>query len=202
MTILPNSLESILLKKVKEGNQTAFEKLILQYEKQVYNIAYRMFYNEADAKDISQEVFLRIYQKIHTFEETSKFSTWLYRITINICIDELRKRKGKETYSIDETYKQEDGEMTKQYKLQEQGPEEVFLQKERIEALHKGIQKLPEDYKAVIILRDLQNFSYQEIADILSCSLGTVKSRISRGRIQLKNILLEQTRELFDHPNV
>ncbi|NMA82776.1 MAG: sigma-70 family RNA polymerase sigma factor [Epulopiscium sp.] len=192
----------MLLKKVKEGNQTAFEKLILQYEKQVYNIAYRMFYNEADAKDISQEVFLRIYQKIHTFEETSKFSTWLYRITINICIDELRKRKGKETYSIDETYKQEDGEMTKQYKLQEQGPEEVFLQKERIEALHKGIQKLPEDYKAVIILRDLQNFSYQEIADILSCSLGTVKSRISRGRIQLKNILLEQTRELFDHPNV
>jgi len=195
---LSNSLETVLIKKAKQGNKTAFSKLILQYESNVYNIAYRMFYNEADAKDIVQEVFLRIFQKLHQFQDNAAFSTWLYRITVNICIDEIRKRKGKETYSIDETYKTEDDEMIRQYPGDSKSPEEIYLQKERIEALYKAIQALSEEYKLAIILRDFQNFSYQEIADILSCSLGTVKSRIARGRIQLKNILLKEQRELFN----
>jgi len=202
VTILSHSIESILIKKAKQGNQMAFEKLILQHEKRVYNIAYRMFYNESDALDMTQEVFLRVFQKINQFEDNAAFSTWLYRITVNTCIDEIRKRTGKETYSMDEPRETEEGNMIRQYSVTEKGPEELYLEKERMEALHEAIQLLPEEYKTVIILRDLQNFSYQEIADILSCSLGTVKSRIARGRMQLKNILLQQKRELFNKTTV
>lgn len=193
---MADELEKILIRKAKQGNMTAFEKLILQHEKTVYNIAYRMFHNEEDAKDMSQEVFIKVFRWIEKFDENAAFSTWLYRIAVNTCIDEIRKRKGKETYSMEENYETDDGEMKKQYVYDGPTPEESYLQKEMAEDVQGAINQLSPDHKTLVILRDVQGFSYAEIAEIVDCSLGTVKSRISRARLQLKNIMM-QNRELL-----
>lgn len=187
---MSDDLEKILTKKAKQGDTTAFEKLIISHERNVYNIAYRMFNNEEDAKDISQEVFMKVYKNLSKFDENSKFSTWLHRITVNTCIDELRKRKGKETNSIDESMNVEEGNIKKQYADTTSSPEQILIAKEDINNLKKFISSLSENHKTLIILRDIQGLSYSEIAEITNNSLGTVKSRLARARIQLRNILI------------
>lgn len=187
---MADNLEKILTKKAKQGDTTAFEKLIISHERNVYNIAYRMFNNEEDAKDISQEVFMKVYKNLNKFDENSKFSTWLHRITVNTCIDELRKRKGKETNSIDESMSVDEGNIKKQYADTTSSPEQILIAKEDINNLKKFIYSLSENHKTLIILRDIQGLSYSEIAEITNNSLGTVKSRLARARIQLRNILI------------
>ncbi len=189
---MADDLENILINKAKQGNITAFEKLITSYEKVVYNISYRMFNNEEDAKDISQEVFIKFYKNLDKFDGTSKVSTWLYRITVNTCIDEMRKRKGKETSSIDEVISMDEGDLKKQYQNDSKTPEEKLISKENIDDLKKAIDSLSQNHKTLIVLRDIQGLSYSEIAEITDCSLGTVKSRLARARVQLKNIILKQ----------
>lgn len=187
---MAGDLEKILIDKAKQGNITAFEKLIISHEKTVYNIAYRMFNNEEDAKDISQEVFIKFYKSLSKFDGTSKISTWIHRITVNTCIDELRKRKGKETSSIDDVINMDEGDLKKQYQNNSKTPEEKLISKEDTEALKEAINLLSENHKTLIILRDIQGLSYLEIADITGSSLGTIKSRLARARVQLKNIIL------------
>lgn len=189
---MADDLENILINKAKQGNITAFEKLITSYEKVVYNISYRMFNNEEDAKDISQEVFIKFYKNLDKFDGTSKVSTWLYRITVNTCIDEMRKRKGKETSSIDEVISMDEGDLKKQYQNDSKTPEEKLISKEDIDDLKKAIDSLSQNHKTLIVLRDIQGLSYSEISEITDCSLGTVKSRLARARVQLKNIILKQ----------
>lgn len=193
-----DDLEKALINKAKQGNMTAFEKLITSHERTVYNIAYRMLNNEEDAKDISQEVFIKVYKNLNKFDETSKFSTWIYKITVNTCIDEIRKRKGKETSSIDELVNTDDSEVQKQIKAEALTPEESLIIKENVKYLKEAIDLLSENHKSLIILRDIQGFSYAEIADITNSSLGTVKSRLTRAREHLKNILLDN-KELSKH---
>ena len=185
-----------LIKLSQNNDIFAFEELILQYEKRVYNIALRMFKNVEDAKDISQDVFLKLYNNIKKFDYKSSFSTWLYRITVNTCIDEIRKRKGKEEFSIDDT--NENNNIKKEFSDNFLTPEENYMLKETRNEILDSINNLSEEHKIIIILRDLQGFSYNEISGILNISVGTVKSRISRARLQLKNILLknrEQTKK-------
>ncbi len=187
---MAEDLEKILIKKAKNGNITAFEKLIISHERNVYNIAYRMFNNEEDAKDMAQEVFIKVYKNISKFDENSKFSTWVHRITVNTCIDEIRKRKGKETSSIDEIIELDDNSVKKQYINNTPTPEETLISKENIESLKQSINNLSETHKTLIVLRDIQGLSYSDIADITDSSLGTVKSRLARARTQLKNIIM------------
>lgn len=187
---MADDIEKTLLNKAKQGNIIAFEKLIISHEKTVYNIAYRMFNNEEDAKDIAQEVFIKIYKNLNKFDGNCKISTWIHRITVNTCIDELRKRKGKETSSIDSLIDLDDGEVQKQYTDNSFNPEQSLINKEDIEDLKNAINLLSENHKALIVLRDIQGLSYNEIAEITQISLGTIKSRISRARIQLKNIIM------------
>lgn len=187
---MADDIEKTLLNKAKQGNIIAFEKLIISHEKTVYNIAYRMFNNEEDAKDIAQEVFIKIYKNLNKFDGNCKISTWIHRITVNTCIDELRKRKGKETSSIDSLIDLDDGEVQKQYTDNSFNPEQSLINKEDIEDLKNAINLLSENHKTLIVLRDIQGLSYNEIAEITQISLGTIKSRISRARIQLKNIIM------------
>ena len=184
-------VEKIIIKEAKQGNQEAFEKLITAYERIVYNIAYRMFNNEEDAKDMAQEVFIKVYRNLDKFDEEAKFSTWLHRITVNTCIDEIRKRKGKETSSINELMELDDGEVGKQYASDEATPEEKVVSKEKIKDLESAIESLCEKHKTLIILRDIQGLSYEEITRITGSNLGTVKSRISRARLNLRNIIMK-----------
>ena len=194
--------ERDLIRKAKQGDMLAFEELILKHEKIVYNLALRMMNHSEDAMDISQEVFLKAYRSLSNFDERSAFSTWLYRITHNTCIDEIRKRKGKQTYSLEEDLESEDGSMQRQVADDGDTPEESLMRKEQKSEILRALDTLSEEHKAAIILRDVKGLSYEEIAEILELSLGTVKSRINRARNQLKTEILkirEQNEKSFRH---
>lgn len=184
-----NKGETYLVQKCKQGDIEAFEVILKIYEKKIYNFAYRMLGDKEDAMDTTQEVFMKAYKSINTFNGNSSFSTWLFKIAKNVCIDYLRKNDKARIYSLDKTIKIDGEEIKKETPDTSNLPEEIVKKRELQRIVHQAIARLPEKYKAVIILRDLQNFSYKEIAEILNCSIGTVKSRISRGRKELKNIL-------------
>ena len=182
--------EDGLISKAQKGNVDAFEKLVLKYEKLVYNIAYSLLRNEQDAYDIGQEVLIKVYQSLSTFNFTAKFSTWIHRITVNASIDEMRKRKNKQTEYIDKMVELGEGEVSKQFEDSTPTPEEQAIINEEYSDLMESIEQLSEEHKVIITLREIQGYSYDEIAEILECSLGTVKSRISRARSILKDIFL------------
>lgn len=179
------------IRKAKQGDIAAFEELVLQHEKNVYNLAFRMMNHSEDARDISQEVFLKAYKNIGNFDERAAFSTWLYRITHNTCIDEMRRRKGKQSFSLEEELENEDGVMQRQIADAGSTPEEQLLKKEQKSEILQALDTLTEEHKMAVILRDVKGLSYEEIAEILELSLGTVKSRISRGRNQCKQEILK-----------
>jgi len=183
-----------LIKKAQNNDINAFEQLISEHQTTVYNIALKIMGNPDDAADAAQEALIKVFKNIKKFKGDSKFSTWLYRIAHNVCIDEYRKRKNKSTYvtrSIDEQY--EDGENPiMSVPDTSLTPEEQLLKNERIQMLNKAINSLSPVSRTAILLRDVRSFSYEEIAEIQKCSLGTVKSRINRARTQLKEIIMKQ----------
>ena len=185
---MTENMDVYLAGKAAKGDVDAFETLIMKYEKTIYNIALRMMTSPEDAKDVSQNVLIKIYNNISRFKGDSLFSTWIYRITVNTCIDEIRKNKRKSEISMDE----EDTGLSRVIQDTEASPEKSIIEKEGYSSIINSINELPEEYKTVITLRDIEGFSYQEIAEITECSLGTVKSRISRARGKLKELLLEK----------
>jgi RNA polymerase sigma-70 factor (ECF subfamily) len=193
--------EQILLERSKAGDIAAFEMLVEAYQKKIFNLAFRMIGNYDDAGDLAQEALIRVYKSIAGFKAQSSFSTWIYRITTNVCLDEIRKRKNKKVLSLDEEIHVEDGEMKRQIESDDPLPEEVFEREELRQIVGDAIASLPEEQRTVLTLRDLQGLSYEEIADILDCPGGTVKSRINRARQALKNALLTK-RELLDEEYV
>lgn len=191
--------EKELIQKCKEGDIDSFELLIESYQQRVYNIALRMLGNKEDASDIAQEVFIKIYKSIAGFKEEASLSTWIYRIATNVCLDELRKRKKTKVISIDSTIQLEDSEVSMQMPDERPQPDELLTQKELKQEVQKAINDLKEEHKTVIILRDINGYSYEEIAKILDCTLGTVKSRINRARNTLKNILIKREELLSEN---
>jgi RNA polymerase sigma-70 factor, ECF subfamily len=189
--------EKDLLSKSKKGDIEAFEKLIEGCQKKVFNIALRIIGNYDDACELSQEVFIRIFKSIKNFKEESSFSTWVYKITTNVCFDELRKQKNKNVISLDEKIIFKEGEAEYQLKDTALTPDAILEKKELEEVVAKAIATLSKEHRSVIVLRDIQGFCYEEIAQILKCPEGTVKSRINRARHELKE-LLKNKKELFD----
>ena len=187
-------MENELIKKAQNGDGTAFEELISPYTTIVYNIALRILGNPEDASDASQEALIRVYRNIGKFKGDSKFSTWLYRIAHNACIDEYRRRKSKLSFasvSVDDSYDDSDNPLL-EIPDTSPTPEEHTLKNERFKMLYDAISQLSPISKSAVLLRDVNGLSYEEIAEIQNCSLGTVKSRINRARQQLKEILLQQ----------
>lgn len=174
-----------------EGDARAFETLMEKYEKKMYAVALRMCANREDAQDCLQDAMLRIYKALPSFKGQSSFFTWVYRITMNTCLDDLRRKKVRQAASVDQLielgWSPADAEDT---------PEKHHDRSELRRNLSRAIQQLPEEMRAAIILRDVQGFSYDEIAEALSTNVGTVKSRISRGREKLREILSKEA-ELF-----
>lgn len=183
--------ERLLIKKCCKGNVKAFEELIINYEKKVYNISLSILKNPDDAMDASQEALIKVFQGIEKFNFQSSFSTWLYRVVTNTCIDYIRKNSNNVFY-IDDTIKTDDGVIYREISDESFTPEELLDKKLIKELVHESIDKLDDIYRIVIILRDIQGFSYDDISIILDLSIGTVKSRISRGRIYLKKIILDE----------
>ncbi|MBM7582584.1 RNA polymerase sigma-70 factor (ECF subfamily) [Caldicoprobacter guelmensis] len=181
--------EALLVEKAKKGDMVAFEELVSLYAKKIYNYCYRMTNNKEDAEDLAQEVFIKVYKNLKSFKGNSKISTWIYRIAYNTCIDKYKKGSKVDTVSLNPG-KDEDAvgiELVSGDPL----PEEEVIKKERYRKLQACIAALKPEYKTVIILRDIQNYSYEEIAEILQVPLGTVKSHISRARAALSDALRE-----------
>lgn len=178
-----------LVEKAQSGDSNAFGELIMRHERFVYNVVYRMLPNKEDAEDISQEVFIKAYKYIGKFDGKASFSTWIYKIAVNTCIDEIRKRKGKETISMNNEIEGEEGAFVKEFADSGISVEEEVIAKEGFAAIKNAIDNLSEEHKTVITLRDLEGLSYTEIAEITDSSMGTVKSRLARGRKALKDII-------------
>ncbi|MGI6575184.1 MAG: RNA polymerase sigma factor [bacterium] len=182
--------DRVLITRCIEGEQEAYGQLVERYQKKVYNIAYRMLGDGEDARDLTQEVFIKIYYALSDFRGDSTFSTWLYRITTNLCYDNLRKKRNQIAFSLDEPVQTEKGELGRQIPTAEEGPEGLVEQKEFQQMVQQLINTLSAEQRSVLVMREFQDLSYEEIALALQCSLGTVKSRLSRARNALKKKLL------------
>ncbi len=193
--------EGLLLEKAKKGDVEAFEELIAGYQKRVFNIALKMIGNHEDASELAQETFIRVFKSIGKFKEESLFSTWIYRIATNICLDELRRRKGRKEVSLDEDIKLENGDVSRQIEDTGPSPEAIAERNELRRKVNDAIGLLTEEHRLVIIMRDIQGFSYEEIAKITGCPEGTVKSRINRARQSLKQLLKDRV-ELLNEEHV
>lgn len=192
-----DALEEKLIRKAIEGDGNAFEKLILKYEGKIYAIAFKVFKNETDAYDIAQEICIKVYHKLHLFRFESSFSTWLYRLATNTAIDEYRKLKRKSSHesSMDVPVDTGEDQVSMQIADKRDTPEEAFLRKEKARYVWEALENLSPDQKDIIILKDIEGKSYQEICEILDINLGTVKSRLARSRIALKKVL----QDLWEH---
>lgn len=173
-----------LVENAIRGDARAFEILMESHESRMYAVALRMCQNREDAQDCLQEAMIRIYKALPTFKGESSFSTWAYRITMNTCLDDLRRKKNKGASSLDALL-----DLGWSPADEENTPERKLNQNETRREISRAIQSLPEDMRAAIILRDIHGFSYEEIASMLSINIGTIKSRISRGREKLREIL-------------
>lgn len=171
------------------GDVNAFETLVLSYEKNVYNLALRMVKNPEDASDMAQEAFIRAYNSLASFRGESKFSVWLYRIVSNVCLDFLRSRSRHPTVSL--SVENDEGEETElDIPDESQSPEALLERRLTRDSVRRGLDALSEEYRQILLLREIQGLSYDEIAETLSMELGTVKSRIFRARKKLCDFLL------------
>lgn len=179
-----------LIKEFRQGNIQAFETLILEYEKSVYGMCFRMLKDREEAYDLSQEVFIKAYKGLANFQYQSKFSTWIYRIATNACLDYLKKKRVDVAFSLNQTVGED--EFTPEMKDETAPEPQAELDKKEVrEQIEEAIGQLNEKYREAIILRELEGLSYEEIADITDSSLGATKTRIKRGRARLREILEE-----------
>lgn len=192
--------DETLIKRILNGDALAFEQLVGRYEQKVFNIAFRMSGDREDALDLSQESFIRAYRALNRFQGQSAFSTWLFRIVTNTCIDALRKRKRQPVVvlSTDSSIETDDGEYQIEFPApSDQNPEELVLGTELREQLQYALSRLSEEHRLALVLRDVEGYTYEEIAEILEINIGTVKSRINRARLAMREEIgsMEQLRK-------
>ena len=180
-------LEIIL--RVRAGDTDAFEALVLEHQNKVYSLALRMVGNEEDARDMAQEAFIRAFNSLASFRGESKFSVWLYRLTSNICIDFLRGRAKRRTVSLN--WEDEDGEEGELEIPDERFSPEARLERTELrESVRRGLDSLSPEYREILLLREINGLSYDEISRALNLEEGTVKSRIARARLALRKFLV------------
>ena len=182
--------EQELVRAAQTGDQSAFAQLVTANQAMVYSLAYRMTGNPEDAADLTQEAFLNAWRSLGSFNGQSAFSTWIYRLTSNACIDFLRREKRRGSLSM--TLEDEDDE-DRQADLPDErwSPERELERKEAREAVRQGLAALSPEHREVLVLRELEGLSYAEIAHALGLEEGTVKSRIARARLSLRDFLIK-----------
>lgn len=178
-----------LLQKCRENEPGAFETLVKMYQNKIINIAYGMLCDREDAYDVAQEVFVKLYRKIGSFTGSAALDTWIHRITVNASLDELRKR-GRRVRTVPlQVQTDEEEEYTLPIVDASASPEKIVLSNERRREILDAISRLSEKYRGVLILREFEDLDYEQIAHALGISVGTVKSRLSRARENLRNLL-------------
>ena len=175
-----------LIERFQNGDVYAFDLIVKRYKNQLLNFVYRFLGNAEEAEDLVQETFLRVYRNRNAYQKVAKFSTWIYTIAGNLAKTELRKRKRRKFFSISDL-----GYDDKDYDISDEAfnPERAVDGTMKEEIIHREIQALSPKFREVILLRDVQELSYEEISQIVNIPLGTVKSRVNRGRLKLQEKL-------------
>nr|WP_156829068.1 RNA polymerase sigma factor SigW [Cohnella laeviribosi] len=181
-------METRLARLARKGDQRAFAEIVELYKDKLFHLANRMMSNRQEAEDIVQETFLRVYKHLDRYDENQKFSTWIYRIATNLCIDRLRKRRP--VYSLDAESSDHEGlDGYAMMPSDDRTPESELLLSETQRIIHETIETLPLKYRAVMALRYFQDMSLQEISEVLEMPVTTVKTRVHRGREFLRKKL-------------
>lgn len=174
----------LLVKRAQKGDIKAFEQLVSTYQDRIYALSYQLTGNYADAQDLAQNVFIKAYRALPGFRNEADFGTWLHRIAVNLSINEKRKRKPD--VSLDNPVQTTEGEMPRLVVSNGDSPEEAYEKKEFSGMVREALWELSQEHRVVLVLREMQGYSYDEIAHMLNCTLGTVKSRINRARQAMK----------------
>ena len=190
--------EQELIAQARAGDPNAFERLVRDNQDRVYSLCLRMAGDRHEAEDLAQEVFLKAWQGLASFHGESKFSTWLFRLAANLCIDAQRKRERRR--GVEPAVSLDDPDSSwREPSDPRQDPQRQLERTERSRALDRALTRLSDDQRQIVVLRELAGLSYQEISQRLGLDLGTVKSRLARGRLALRKILLEDG-NFFDAP--
>lgn len=189
--------DSLLVARVRSGDFTAMDELVQRHYRSVFNLAFRLSGNYDDAQDIVSEAFIRVHNALPNFRGDANFTTWLYRIVKNVFLDERKKQRVRSHSSLEEMVDLEDSAVSRQVEDPTPGPEWVVERGERADTIQKAVGTLPEAQRVMIALYHFHHRSYEEIAEIMALPIGTVKSRLNRARLALKNKLYD-TRELLE----
>jgi RNA polymerase sigma-70 factor, ECF subfamily len=201
----PNAIRTAPLNKEEErrlvslsqrGDLDAFDTLVRAFERPVYNLAYRMTGNYDDANDVASEAFIRVFSAIPRFRGESSFATWLYRIVTNVFLDERKRRRAHPMVSLDDDYEVDGANLQRQIEDTGPGPNALAEEQERRRVLDRAIRALPDFQREMITMYHVMNLSYDEIGDITGAPIGTVKSRLNRARLALRENL-DESRDLF-----
>ena len=181
--------EEQLIRRAQQGDNDAFEQLLLLHQKKVYNLCLRMSANPDDALDLSQEAFIKAWRSIGQYQFEASFSTWLFRLTSNVCIDHLRRKKRRQETSLTESF--DDSDEGEEFTLPDAAPlpEEQAITNETKLALAQAMERLGPEHREILQLRVVEDLPYEQIAEILDIRVGTVKSRLARARLSLRKIL-------------
>src|SRR5215471_15393956 len=185
-----NDPDAALMLRVKQGDTDAFEQLVDKYKQPVLNVIYRMLHDATEAEDIAQTVFVQVYKSAARYEVASKFSTWLFTIVRNLCLNEIRRRSRHPTDSMDATHPENEDQPWQQFEDKKvAGPTDTLLEGELEQKIDAALNELPENQRTAIILCRQDELSYEDIARVLKCSVSATKSLIHRGRETLKQKL-------------
>lgn len=192
---------ALLVRRCIAGDAAAWEEIVQRYHRRIYNICYRFAGSADDAQDLTQDVFIRMYRTLNSYDtEKGAFTTWLTTMTRNMLVDHFRKtRQERMTDSLDATTSEHEDAMPLGERIPDQGPapDSGVQSRETREAVHQALQKLSPELREAVILRDLQDMDYREIAMVLNVPEGTVKSRINRGRAELGRLLQRTYRQVM-----
>jgi len=181
--------ERILLERCRRGDRTAFDELVRVHQKKVYNFAFRLCGNYDEANDIAADTFLRVYNSLPSFRGDSSFITWLFRITTNVYLDARKRQRARPQQSLEELLELEETTVARQYEDPAPTPPERAELRERSDLLQAAISQLPDYQRMMIVMYHSEERSYEEIAAVLGLPIGTVKSRLNRARMQLRQLL-------------
>ncbi|MDQ2800704.1 MAG: sigma-70 family RNA polymerase sigma factor [Armatimonadota bacterium] len=179
-----------LVERCRANDEAAFNEVVSRYKNKVYNYIYRMTGSSDDAEDLTQEVFIRMYTSIDSFRSQSSLNTWLFRIAGNLCIDRFRRSKNRTAaYSLDDPISDGEGETGREVADHTYEPQRLLENEEMAEQIQGALAQLPEKLRATLLLHDIEGLPYEEIAQVVGCPLGTVKSRLFNARMQLRQRL-------------
>ena len=182
--------DAALMLRVKQGDTRAFTELVDKYKQPVINLIYRTLRDLTEAEDLAQNVFVQVYKSAHRYRTTAKFSTWLFTIARNLCLNEIRRRTRHPTESLDVPHPEQEGQPLRQFEdLKSLGAPETLLQGELEQKIEQAMEELPENQRSAILLCRQEELSYEDIAEVLGCSLSATKSLIHRARETLKDKL-------------